>query len=249
MLRGIGVLWAMLWHYIINTGARRKYRVDDKELDVQTKKVYRAEIYKLMQDVSRRMIKAAGTTVEVKGLENLPAKGPVVYMATHKGLYDSPVLASIIDESCIYIGKEEMKKFPIMGDWFNATGSIYLARDDMKQSLKAILDGIGELKQGQSIVIFPEGTRSKGEEMGSFKAGSFKLATKAKVPIVPIAIQNTHKVLEASGQKGIGKATVYVNIGKPIDVASLSAEEIKMLPKTVEDYTRALLEEVTPKSM
>ncbi|MGL6174618.1 MAG: lysophospholipid acyltransferase family protein [Cellulosilyticaceae bacterium] len=247
MFRGAWVLWEIFWHYIINSGFRKKYRVDNKELDEVTKKEYRAKIYKCMQNLSRKMIKAAGTTVEVKGKENLPKSGPVVYMVTHKGLYDTPVFATIVDDPCIFIGKEEMKKMPVMGDWFSATGSIFLARDDMKQSLQAILDGIKELKGGQSLVIFPEGTRSKGEEMGEFKAGSFKLATKAKVPIVPIAIQNTHKVLEMSGKAGIAKATVYVNIGKMIDVPNLSSAELKTLPSDVEDYTRKLLEEVTPR--
>lgn len=245
MFRGACVLWVMAWHYVINFSNRKKYRVDNKELDLKTKKEYRGKIYYYLQDLSRKMIKAAGTTVEVKGEENLPTEGPVVYMMTHKGLYDAPVFATIVDDPCIFIGKEEMKKFPIMGDWFSATGSIFLARDDMKQSLQAILKGIDELKHGQSVGIFPEGTRSKGDEMGEFKAGSFKLPIKANVPIVPIAIQNTHKVLEMSGQAGIGKATVYVNIGKLIDVPNLTKEQIKSLPKDVEDYTRELLKEIS----
>lgn len=245
MFRGAWVLWEIFWHYIINSGTRKKYRVDNKELDLETKKEYRKIIYRCMQELSRRMIKAAGTTVEVKGRENLPQNGPVVYIVTHKGLYDTPVFATIVDDPCIFIGKEEVAKMPAMGDWFSATGSIYLARDDMKQSLQAILQGIDELKNGQSLVIFPEGTRSKGEEMGSFKAGSFKLATKARVPIIPIAIQNTQKVLEMSGKVGIAKTTVYVNIGKMIDIPHLSKEEIRSLPTDVEDYTRQLLEEIT----
>lgn len=243
MIRGIGVLWAMFFHYVTNAGKRKKYSVQGKDYDVATKKAYRAQIYLVMQDLCRRMLKAAGTTVEVKGKENLPKEGPVVYMVTHKGLYDSPVIASIIDDPVIFIGKEEMKKMPIISKWFDAMDCIYLARDDMKKSLEAILMGIKELKEGQSIIIFPEGTRSKGEEMGEFKAGSFKLATKAKVAIVPIAIQNTHKVLEEKGS--IQKVTVYVNIGKPVETAGLSALEQKELPKKVEAQVRALLAEIT----
>ncbi|MGL5677551.1 MAG: lysophospholipid acyltransferase family protein [Cellulosilyticaceae bacterium] len=243
MLRGIAVLWVMAWHYIKNTFKRHKYSIEGKELDVATKKANRKEIYKMMQDLSNGMIKAAGTTIEIKGKENLPKEGPVVYMATHKGLYDSPIMAHLLDDPIIFIGKEETKKMPIISRWFDAMGCIYLARDDMKKSLQAILEGIKELKEGQSIVIFPEGTRSKGEEMAEFKAGSFKLATKANVPIVPIAIQNTHKILEEKGS--IQKTTVYINIGEMIDVAALSAEEKKELPKTVENKVRSLLQEIT----
>lgn len=243
MLRGIAVLWVMAWHYIVNTPKRKKYSVENKTLDSDTKKVYRKEIYKLMQKLCKGMIKAAGTTVEVRGKENLPKEGPVVYIVNHVGLYDSPVVAALIDDPLVFIGKAETKKMPIIGRWFDAMGCIYIHRDDMKQSLQAILEGIKELKEGQSIIIFPEGTRSKGSEMAEFKAGSFKLATKANVPIVPIAIKNTHKVLEEKGR--IEKATVYVNVGEMIDVAALSAEEKKELPKRVESKVRELLKEMT----
>ncbi|MEG0386799.1 MAG: lysophospholipid acyltransferase family protein [Niameybacter sp.] len=244
MLRGIWVLWTMGFHYLTFTSKRKKYRVDNKALDCATKQAYRAKIYEIMRELSRRMIRAAGTELVIKGKENLPEHGPVVYMANHKGLYDSPIMATLIDKDpAIFIGKDVTKKMPVIGDWFDAMGCIYIVRDDMKQSMKAILDGIDELKQGQSVVIFPEGTRQKGPEMGSFKAGSFKLATKANVPIVPIAIQNSYKVLEE--KKWIQKATVYVNVGKPIDVAALTAEEKKKLPQHVEDIVRALLAEIT----
>lgn len=243
MLRSIAVVRVMIGHYIKNTSKRHRYSVQGRALDSETKKVYRSEIYKLMRDLSRRMIKAAGTTIEIKGKENLPQSGPVVYMCTHKGLYDSPILADLLEEPIIFIGKDETKKMPIIGKWFDAMGCIYLARDDMKKSLEAILEGIKELKEGQSLVIFPEGTRYKGKEMGSFKAGSFKLATKAQVPIVPIAMQNTYKILEEKGR--IQKATVQINIGRPIDVASLSKEQQKNLPKQVEEQVRQLLLEIT----
>ncbi|MGL4362107.1 MAG: lysophospholipid acyltransferase family protein [Cellulosilyticaceae bacterium] len=243
MIRSVRVVGFMTWHYVRNTLERNKYTLKGKDVDVETKKVNRKKIYRLMQSMSNGMVKAAGTEVIVKGKENLPKHGPVVYMSTHKGLYDSPVLATIIEEPIIFIGKEEMEKMPIIGSWFDAMGCIYLARDDMKKSLQAILTGIEELKNGQSIVIFPEGTRSKGKDMQEFKSGSFKLALKANVPIVPIAIQDTQKVLEDTGM--IKKATVYVNIGKPFDVASMTKEEKKALPKTVENKVRELLGEIT----
>lgn len=243
MLRNIWMLWTIGFHFIKNFFKREKYRVDNKNLSIQEKKANREKIYRIMQDLSRRMLKAAGTTLEIKGKENLPAEGPVVYMATHKGLFDTPVVAMVIDDPVIFIGKQETKKMPVFGKWFDATGSIYLARDDMRQSLQAILQGIKELQEGQSIVIFPEGKRMKSEGMGQFKAGSFKLATKANVPIVPIAIQNTQKILEE--QNKLVKTKVVVNIGKMIDVPHLSEEEKKSLPKDVQKYVETLLEEIT----
>ncbi len=246
MLRSIGVLGIMAWHYMKNTRKRHLYSVHNKTLTNEEKRANRQQIYQLMQELSVGMIKAAGTEIEVIGRENLPDKGPVVYMANHKGQYDSPVLAVTLQDAPIFIGKEEMQKMPIISQWFNAMGCIYLSRDDMKQSLKAILQGIDELKSGQSIVIFPEGTRHKEDTgMGTFKAGSFKLATKANVPIVPIAIQNTHKVLEEKGY--IQKAKVTVCIGEMIDTAALTTEEKKGLPVVVEEQVAAMLESITNK--
>lgn len=245
MVRSIWVLWTIFFHFVQNFFKRQKYRVDNKELSIEDKRANREKIYRMMQDLSRGMLRAAGTEVEVKGKENLPVKGPVVYIVTHKGLFDAPIIATLIDEPLIFIGKEETKKMPVFGKWFDATGSIYLAREDMRQSLQAILEGIKELKEGQSVVIFPEGKRMKSESMGEFKAGSFKLATKANVPIVPIAIQNTQKILEEKSR--IIKTTVYVNIGKMIDVPHLSENEKKALPKDVQIYVETLLEEITNK--
>ncbi|OON98218.1 MAG: hypothetical protein ATN36_01235 [Epulopiscium sp. Nele67-Bin005] len=245
MLRGLAVIWVIVTHYIFNSIGRQKYRVDNRELDKETKKQYRAKIYRIMKKLCSGMLKASGAEIEVRGKENLPKNGPVVYMVTHKSMFDAPLVAHIVDDPSIFIGKEEIKKIPCISSWFNAIGSIYIARDDMKQSLQVILQGIEELKDGQSVVIFPEGTRSKDESIGELKAGSFKLALKAKVPIVPIAVQNTHKLLEVNGGKKVTPAKIYANIGKPIDVANLSREEQKTLPSDVQKYMEQLTKEIT----
>lgn len=243
MIRSIKVLWTMGWHYVKRSGIRKNNYVGEANLGPADKKQKRTAVYQCMRELSNNMFKAADTEIIIKGKENLPKAGPVVYMGNHKSLFDSPLMAHLIEEPIIFIGKEETKKMPVISKWFDAMGCIYLDRDDMKKQLQAILKGIDELKEGQSIVIFPEGTRSKGREIGSFKAGSFKLATKAKVPIIPIGIQDTFKILEETGR--VQKATIYVNIGKPIDVANLSSEALKSLPQDVENYIRDLVAEVT----
>ncbi|ONI40306.1 hypothetical protein AN639_04645 [Candidatus Epulonipiscium fishelsonii] len=245
MIRGLRVVWAMCWHFIITTFSRQKYRLDNKTIDnEETRGQYRAEIYKMTQELCRRMLKAAGTEVVATGIENLPKSGPVVYISNHKSLFDGPVLATLIDDPLVFIGKDEVKKIPIINSWFAGIGGIYIVREDIKQSLEAILKGVDELNKGYSIVIFPEGTRGKNIGLEPFKSGSFKLPIKAKVPIVPIAIQNTPMVYEANGHK-IKKAKVYVNIGKVIETTNLTKEETKHLHKQVEDCIRDLLSDIT----
>lgn len=243
MIRSIKVLWVMASHYIKRSKIRKEYYVGDENFTAQEKKERRTKVYECMRELSSGMLKAADTEVIITGKENLPKEGPVVYIANHKSLFDSPLMATLVEEPIIFIGKEETKKMPIISKWFGAMGCIYLDRDDMKKQLQAILKGIEELKQGQSVVIFPEGTRIKGNDIGSFKAGSFKLATKAKVPIVPMAFQNTFKILEETGQ--VQKAKIYVNIGKTIDVPNMTADQLKTLPQDTEEYIRELLAEIT----
>ena len=113
----------------------------------------------------------------------------------------------------------------------------------MRQALKSIMDGIKEIKNGQSIVLFPEGTRNMSNDLKPFKEGGFKLATKTQVPVIPIALSNTYKVFEE--KKRIQRTKVTVNIGEPIITKDLSKEELANLPKLVEDRVRALMMEIS----
>ncbi|MDF2594379.1 MAG: 1-acyl-sn-glycerol-3-phosphate acyltransferase [Clostridia bacterium] len=240
MIGNIKVINAMLISYISTIRERKKYSYGNKNYDKLESRRY---IYALAQKLARSMLKAGNVTVEVQGMENLPKKGPVLYVANHKSIFDIVVLVSLINDPCIYIGKKEVAKMPIVGKWFDALGCIYIDREDIRQSLTAIISGINELKDGQSVVIFPEGTRTSSKEIKDFKEGSFKLATKTKVPIVPIALQDTYKIFEE--KKGVKKAKVYVNIGEVIYQEQLGQEEKKKLPQYVQSIIETLLKQVT----
>lgn len=240
MIGNIKVINTMLISYMMTIGKRKKYAYGNKNYD---KKESREQVYKLSQKLSQNMLKAANATVEVRGIENLPKKGPVLYVANHKSIFDIVVLVSLINDPCIFIAKKEVAKMPIVGKWFKALGGIYIDREDMRQSLEAIIAGINELRGGQSVVIFPEGTRTHAKEMKDFKEGSFKLATKTKVPIVPIALQDTYKIFEE--KRGVQKAKVYVNIGEIVNQEQLGQEEQKKLPQYVQTIIAGLLEQIT----
>ncbi len=132
MFRSVAVIWFMGWHYVANTAGRAKYRIDNKELDEQTKKEYTAQIYKMTQSFSKGMIKASGSKMIVTGKENLPKSGGNLYMANHMGMFDPIVMASTIDDPCIYIGKDDVGKIPIIKTWFEAIGSLNLDPDFKK---------------------------------------------------------------------------------------------------------------------
>lgn len=240
MIGNIRVLHVMITHYLFNLRNKKKYGYGNSEYG---KKESRGHIYKIVQKLARHMLKAGAITVEAVGLENLPEKGPVLYVANHKSIFDIVTLVSLIDDPLVFIGKKEVAKMPLVGQWFDALGSIYIDREDMRQSLKAIMAGINELKEGQSVVIFPEGTRFQGTGLKTFKEGSFKLATKTKVPIIPIALQDTYKVFEE--KKKVQKGKVYVNIGKPVYQDDLGEEDLKNLPEYIQKRIQDLLEAIT----
>ena len=239
MLESTRVVGAMLKMYITGSKARKEYGYGNEKHDVRTS---REKIYGLMKQLTNDMIKGAHMELCIKGEDNLPEEGPVIYIANHSSIFDAVVLAHVIKEPCIFIGKKEVSKMPLINVWFDALGCIYIDREDKRQSLECILKGINELKSGQSIIIFPEGTRTMGDEMKPFKEGSFKLATKSGVPIVPIALRNTHKVFEEHNR--VKKAKVQMNIGKMISTKDLDREGQQKLPKQVEECVKNLLQEL-----
>ncbi|MGK0554034.1 lysophospholipid acyltransferase family protein [Macrococcus capreoli] len=162
-----------------------------------------------------KILKTAGVKVNVNGRQQFPEDG-VLFIANHEGNFDIPVLIYAINKPFGFVSKIEVKKIPFLHQWMDLLNCIYLDRTDRRSSIQMIRDGVSSLKKGHSILIFPEGTRSKGRGMTEFKAGSFKLAKSAGVPIVPIAIKGTSSIMEKYNSKKIVPGTVEVTILDPI---------------------------------
>ena len=187
------------------------------------------------------LLKSLKADITVYGEENLPKEGAMLFVSNHQSNFDIPLLLSQIDIPKGFIAKKELAKVPFIGKWMKEIHCLFMDRSDMKQSMQIIVEGIKTLKGGYSMVVFPEGTRSKCDKIGEFKAGSFKLATKSKVPLVPLTIDGTNKLLE--GNKGrISKGEkINLYIHEPIDISKLSKEEIAELHNTVRDIIASKL--------
>jgi len=160
-------------------------------------------------------IKISGAKLEIKGLDNLPKNQAVLYVGNHRSMFDILILMKLIKTPLIFVGKKSVMKWPVVSWWMRAQKTLFIDRDNLKEGLKVIIEGIELLKNGDSIVIFPEGTRSKTAEMLPFKKGSFKLATKSGVPIIPFAIKGTDDVFE-NNKFNLKPKTIYLTIGKPV---------------------------------
>ena len=175
-------------------------------------------------------------TIEVEGRENLPKPGggPVVYVCNHQSYADVPALCHVLNTVQFgFMAKDNLKQIPIYGRWMKRVRSVMIKREDARASLRAIAEGVGFIEEGSSMLVFPEGTRSWGGPMHPFKAGSLKLATKPRVPIIPISLNGTYKIFEESGYFKNGQ-TVKMIIHPPIPTEGLDRKQEKALNAKVE---------------
>lgn len=165
----------------------------------------------------------AGCKVTVIGQENIPDE-PVLFVSNHQSYFDILVTHNAINKPVGYVAKKEMEKFPLLPLYMRDIGCIFLNRSDPREGVKTIQSGAELIKSGHNMLICPEGTRSKCDEMNAFKEGSLKMAEKAKAPIVPVAIIGTNRLLECRPGFKIRKGHVTVIFGKPFLTSALPAE-------------------------
>jgi len=186
----------------------------------------------------------AGTKITVKGRENIPAEGGVLFIPNHRSYFD---FITTISSICpLYnVGKRELAYPPIVGWWIWLMGTLFLDRSSPKAGLKVINKATALAKQGNHVMIYPEGTRNKGaqEELLPFHEGSFKIAIWSGCKIVPVALLNTRNIYEAH-RPFIRSTNVTMVFGTPIDPTALSPEERKHLGAQVREViTNMILEE------
>ena len=161
-------------------------------------------------------------------------------MSNHQSYTDIVVHCAVLDRFQFgYIAKKELNKVPLYGKAIGDIRSVLMDREDPRESLAAINEGIDLINKGFSLLIFPEGTRSRCHEMASFKRGSLRLATKPKVPVVPVTIDGTYKCYEESGVlKG---AKVRYIIHSPVETDGLDRKEAAELAERTEEIVRSRL--------
>lgn len=178
------------------------------------------------------MVALSSSKITVLGKDKLP-DGNVLYVSNHQGNYDIPIFLGYIPKAKGFLAKIELAHIPIFSQWMKALGCLFLDRGNLKQSLRIILKGIEQLKSGDSLVVFPEGTRSKGNSMGDFKKGSLKMAIKANVPIVPVTINGTYTMYEVRNK--ITKSKAIFTIHDPIYPDKLTKDEKNNLSEIVKE--------------
>jgi len=186
----------------------------------------------MVQTWARSLLRAAGVKAEVSGLENIP-RGAAVFVPNHQSNFDIPVLLAWLDKPYPLVAKQEIKKIPLIRQWMELLGCVFIDRDNVRQSVAALGEAARTMTERQRpLIIFPEGTRSRGEEIGEFKNGGFRAALKAGVPVVPVVIDGTYRIMEAN-HMWIKPASVRIQVLEPIPTAGMSREESKRIGERV----------------
>ncbi|MCR5041648.1 MAG: 1-acyl-sn-glycerol-3-phosphate acyltransferase [Clostridia bacterium] len=167
----------------------------------------------------------AGIKYDVRGRENIPVAGPVIYAPNHTSMWDAPVMITNGRNMPGFIMKEELGKIPGAHLWLEAIGCVFVKRDDIRDAASALLKAMDFVNDGGSMVVFPEGTRSKDGNMGEFKLGAFKLAQKTGAPLVPVVIKGAADRFENNGRK-IKPGVIGVEFLSPVYLGGCSEEEL-----------------------
>lgn len=193
-----------------------------------------------VQKWAKSLIDLSGCKVTVSGLEHIPSDRSVLFVSNHQSNFDIPLLLGFIDRPKAFIAKIELGKIPMVSTWMGSMKCVFMDRNDMRQSAKAIRQGINTLKSGYNMVIFPEGTRSADGMISEFKPGALKLATKSGVPIVPVTIKGSHKIMK-KGSMLIRPAEVELIISPMVSPESMEGKDTVQLTEEVKSIVEGHL--------
>ncbi len=186
----------------------------------------------------RVILKLSGVSVSISGVQNLPGDRPVVIFSNHQGAFDIPVLQGHVPIQFRWVAKTSLFKIPIIGWSMRLAGYIGIERESARKAYKSLKAASVKVKNGTSVLVFPEGTRSEGAELLPFKKGASVLAAMSGVDVVPVGVKGTAGIMKRGGFS-VTPARVSLRIGAPFSTAGLKADEIS---KTAREAIAALLE-------
>ena len=169
------------------------------------------------------LIFISGCTMEVEGRENIPKQGGVCFVSNHVGVFDIIIALAYIGRPFGFVAKKELLFIPFFSLWIYFLGGLFIDRKNPRKALKTINLGTRRIQKGGGMLIFPEGTRSKGRGLLPFRPGALKLATSSLAPIVPIAISGSYEVFEKHYR--VHAVPVRVVFCPPIIIADMSPDD------------------------
>lgn len=181
--------------------------------------------------------------IKVYGMKHITKKRSYVIMANHLSAYDIFALYGWLGIDFKWVMKKEIKKYPGLGFGSQAVGHIFIDRSSSKEAIKSINSAREKIRDGTSIIFFPEGTRSKNHELLPFKKGAFKLAFDLDLPILPLTINGTDQVFPTN-TLNLFPGKIDIIIHPPIDIHAYQEQNILQLMNVTREVIASARKEI-----
>ena len=178
---------------------------------------------------SRSNLWLSRTRVEIEGMENVDRARPQIFTVNHSGFHDILTLAAHLPIQFRWIAKKSLFSVPFMGWHMRRSGYIPIDHENPREAARSILAATEEISGGVNAVIFPEGGRSKTGDLGEFRSGAFALCLRAEVPLVPVLVEGSYRVIAPQSLRVNPGVVIRIKICRPIDTTSYQKSEKKRL--------------------
>ena len=191
-------------------------------------------VHQIARIWARGILLVSRIKVTVHGLANIDPSQSYVYMSNHQSNFDIPVLLAYLPVQFRWLAKAELFKIPIFGRAMRGAGYVKIDRFNQESAFESLNEAAAKMKNGVSVMLFPEGTRSRDGNIRPFKKGGFIMALDAGVPIVPVILLGTWTIMDKSSLR-INTGEVSLNIQTPIATADYSRDNKNDLIASVRD--------------
>jgi 1-acyl-sn-glycerol-3-phosphate acyltransferase len=195
-------------------------------------------MYKVAQTWAKCVMLSTGCSLTVSGRENIIKKDSLCFVSNHSGLFDIVLLLISTGRPFGFIAKKELALVPLVNIWILLLGGFFIDRKNPRKALKTINKGVKNIQNGNAMLIFPEGTRSKGRGLLPFRAGSFKLAIRSNAQIIPVAITGSYDIFEKNYI--VNPCAVSISFGPAVDSS-------KVEKQILADTMHAIIDEMLTK--
>jgi len=177
---------------------------------------------------------ATGVRSRATGLDNVPPTGSYVVVSSHNSHLDAPAIVRTLPHPVYFVIKKELARIPLWGHAALNIGFIAVDRSDSQQARSEMARAVDSIRLGRRVLVFAEGTRSPDGHLQAFKKGGFHLAVDAQVPILPVAVNGSHRLLP-KGAPAIRPGRLEVAVGEPIPTAGLTKDDVPALLERTHD--------------